>query len=181
MKFFSINRISLFLKFLFVALVLGFIIRGFLLIPIAVQGNSMENTLHQGDMVIMEKLSSIERFDVVVFQLPDGATYIKRVIGLPGDKISYKNDVLYINGNKVAEPFLENNQRADHAAAPYTTNFDLKELLGVEELPENSYFVMGDNRRLSKDSRSFGAITSDEILGQARIVYYPFHDIRYIH
>lgn len=65
----------------------------------------MENILKQGDMVVMEKFSTIKRFDVVVFQLADGTIYIKRVIGLPGETISYENDQLRVNGKIVKEPF----------------------------------------------------------------------------
>ncbi len=67
-------------------------LRGFLFIPVPVEGNSMENVLKQGDMVVMEKFSEIRRFDIVVFQLADGTIYIKRVIGLPGENVSYQND-----------------------------------------------------------------------------------------
>lgn len=63
-------------------------LRGFLFIPVPVEGNSMENVLKQGDMVVMEKFSEIRRFDIVVFQLADGTIYIKRVIGLPGENVS---------------------------------------------------------------------------------------------
>ena len=72
-------------------------LRGFLFIPVPVEGNSMENVLKQGDMVVMEKFSEIRRFDIVVFQLADGTIYIKRVIGLPGENVSYQNDQLKIN------------------------------------------------------------------------------------
>ena len=79
---------------------------GFLFIPVPVEGNSMENVLKQGDMVVMEKFSEIRRFDIVVFQLADGTIYIKRVIGLPGENVSYQNDQLKINGKVVKEPYL---------------------------------------------------------------------------
>ncbi|MBS5929987.1 MAG: signal peptidase I, partial [Enterococcus durans] len=157
-----------------------FIIRGFVLIPVPVEGNSMENILKQGDMVVMEKFSTIKRFDVVVFQLADGTIYIKRVIGLPGETISYENDQLRVNGKIVKEPFLTKNIKTDHESLPYTTDFTLEELINQKKLPENSYFVLGDNRRVSKDSRSFGTISQEDILGKARFVYYPLHEIKWI-
>ncbi|WP_039730342.1 signal peptidase I, partial [Enterococcus mundtii] len=92
-----IDRFWLFIKFLLCSIVIAFILRGFILIPVPVEGNSMENVLKQGDMVVMEKFSEIRRFDVVVFQLSDGTIYIKRVIGLPGETISYEKDQLKIN------------------------------------------------------------------------------------
>ncbi|OJG86180.1 signal peptidase I [Enterococcus saccharolyticus] len=159
---------------------LALMIRGFLLIPVPVEGNSMETTLQQGDMVVVEKISEIKRFDVIVFQLSDGTTYIKRVIGLPGESVSYANDQLYINGKKVAEPFLEKNLEENDEPIPFTYDFTFEELMGVEKLGKDSYFVIGDNRRLSKDSRSFGAISEENILGKARFVYYPFAHMKFI-
>ena len=140
----------------------------------------MENTLTQGDMVVVEKMSKIRRFDVVVFKQADGSTYVKRVIGLPGESVSYKGDQLYVNGKKTAEPFLAENLKADKDTLPYTYDFDFKELMEVNKLGKDSYFVLGDNRRLSKDSRSFGAISADEILGKARFVYYPLRHVKFI-
>ncbi|OTP12133.1 signal peptidase I [Enterococcus sp. 10A9_DIV0425] len=175
-----IDRFWLMIKFLICSIVIAFILRGFLLIPVPVEGNSMENVLSQGDMVVMEKFSTIKRFDVVVFQLTDGTIYIKRVIGLPGEAVSYENDQLTVDGKQVMEPYLKRNIRSDHKSAPYTTDFTLEELTGDSKLPADSYFVLGDNRRISKDSRSFGTIPRDAILGKARFVYYPFDQIKWI-
>lgn len=170
----------LIIKYSFIAGILAILLRGFLLIPIPVQGSSMEDTMAQDDMVLVERLSSIKRFDVVVFNLPDGGTYVKRVIGLPGESVSYQNDQLYIDGKKVAEPFLEDSLNKDKEAIPYTYDFDFEELMDVKKLGKDSYFVMGDNRRFSKDSRSFGAISEDEILGTAHFVYYPLRHMKFI-
>ncbi|MFD2305668.1 signal peptidase I [Enterococcus termitis] len=169
-----------FMKLLIPSVVLVFILRGFFLIPVPVDGNSMAKTLSQGDMIVMEKFTSIKRFDVVVFKQPNGSIYIKRVVGLPGDAIRYENDQLYVNEKPVAEPFLEKNIKKDHETVPYTTNFDLSNLITEKKLPENNYFVLGDNRRMSKDSRSFGAVESKYILGKAQFVYYPFTHMKFI-
>ncbi|MGX7204331.1 signal peptidase I [Enterococcus pingfangensis] len=168
------------IKYLLISLFIGVVIRGFLLIPVPVTGNSMDQNLQQGDMVLMEKFSKIKRFDVIVFQQPDGMIYIKRVIGLPGDQIRYDKDQLYINDKKVAESFLTNNRSSDHQISPYTTDFQLTELIGKNQLPPNEYFVLGDNRRISKDSRSFGTVQSKDILGKAQVVYYPLTHIKII-
>lgn len=175
-----IDRFWLIIKYVLCSILIAFILRGFLLIPVPVEGNSMENVLKQGDMVVMEKFSEIRRFNVVVFQLADGTIYIKRVIGLPGETISYENDQLKVNGKVVEEPFLTKNRKSDHESSPYTTDFTLEELTNKTKLPADSYFVLGDNRRVSKDSRSFGMITGSEILGKARFVYYPLNEIKWI-
>lgn len=175
-----VGYLMFFLKILVPSVVIVFILRGFLLIPVRVDGNSMEKTLNQGDMIVMEKFSAIHRFDVVVFQTDNGSVLIKRVIGLPGETVRYENDQLYINDKVVQEPFLEKNIKKDHESVPYTTNFDSKELLNQEKLPKDNYFVLGDNRRMSKDSRSFGAVKSSSILGKAQAVYYPIQHVKII-
>lgn len=167
-------------KYAFLAGSFALLIRGFLLIPVPVEGNSMQNTLEQGDFVLMEKFSEIQRFDVVVFHMPDGTTYIKRVIGLPGETVSYREDQLYINNKKVAEPFLEENLAEDEQRNLFTNDFEFDQLMGVSKLGEDSYFVLGDNRRMSKDSRSFGAISGSKILGKARFVYYPLNHLHFV-
>lgn len=168
------------MKYAFLAGSLALLIRGFFLIPVPVEGTSMQSTLEQGDFVLMEKFSSIERFDVIVFQMPDGTTYIKRVIGLPGETVSYRGDQLYINEKKVNEDFLEDNLAQDDERIPFTNDFEFQELMGVKKLGKDSYFVLGDNRRLSKDSRSFGAISGEKIIGKARFVYYPLRNIHFV-
>ncbi|MDT2743508.1 signal peptidase I [Enterococcus asini] len=170
------ERLDLFwlgVKYLVVAVAIAVVVRGFLLIPVPVVGNSMENSLHQGDMVVMERMTKIKRFDVVVFRLSSGTTYIKRVIGMPGDTLRYEDDQLYINDKPVAEPFLKELLAEDHSENDFTNDFSLTELTGEQKLGKNSYFVLGDNRRTSKDSRSFGAIQGENIIGKARFVYYP--------
>lgn len=179
-KLLTKSHLWLGVKYLLISLFVGIIIRGFLLIPVPVTGNSMDQTLTQGDMIVMEKFSKIKRFDVIVFQQPDGTIYIKRVIGLPGDQIRYENDQLYINNEPVSEEFLTNNRNRDHQVSPYTTDFKLQELTGASRLPKNEYFVLGDNRRISKDSRSFGTVETKDILGKARAVYYPITQIKII-
>src|SRR5699024_11743633 len=89
------------IKYTFLAGGLALIIRGFLLIPVPIEGNSMEGTLKQNDMEVMEKISKVKRFDVIVFVSADGKTYVKRGIGMPGGSVSYKDDALYINDIKV--------------------------------------------------------------------------------
>ncbi|MEG0293952.1 MAG: signal peptidase I [Enterococcus sp.] len=176
----AIEWFWLIVKYTLVGLSIALVIRGFLFIPVPVEGNSMQNTLTQGDFVLMEKFTDIERFDVIVFQMADGTTYIKRVIGMPGDTVSYRGDQLFINDQLIEEPFLSENLAHDEERIPYTNDFEFEELMGVKKLGKGSYFVLGDNRRMSKDSRSFGAISEENILGKARIVYYPFKRIHLV-
>ena len=99
------NGIREWIKVLVIAVILAVIIRQFLIAPIVVDGFSMMPTLKDTDRMIVNKSSYVigepKRFDIIVFQAPDGNDYIKRVIGLPGDKIEYKEDTLYINGKAV--------------------------------------------------------------------------------
>ncbi|MDK8541589.1 MAG: signal peptidase I [Enterococcus faecalis] len=167
----------------FACLALGlFLLRQFVFTPVVVRGHSMDPTLADGERVITLKNTEINRFDIITFPAPDepDKNYIKRVIGLPGEAVRYENDQLYVNNQPIAEPYLTKNRKKDHETMPYTTNFDSKELLMQEKLPKDSYFVLGDNRRMSKDSRSFGAIHADQILGKAQFVYYPLTHMKII-
>ncbi|HDU1153236.1 TPA: type I signal peptidase SipZ, partial [Listeria monocytogenes] len=89
------------------AVLIAVIIRFYLFVPILVDGISMMPTLHSDDRVIINRFGNVDRFDVIVFRESDGKEYIKRVIGLPGDTVEYKEDQLYINGKKYNEPYLD--------------------------------------------------------------------------
>ena len=144
--------------------------RTFVLTPVEVVGNSMEPALHDGNEVLVRKYGKVKRFEIVIFTLPNGKTCVKRVIGLPGDMISYKNDTLYVNGKAVDESFLDDVKRQYNT---YTSDFSLNELIGKKRVPENQYFVLGDNRRISKDSRTIGTIKSEWISGRVLLNYWP--------
>ncbi|OZM58581.1 signal peptidase I [Lottiidibacillus patelloidae] len=163
-------------KALMIALALAGIIRYLLFAPIVVDGDSMLPTLQDNNRMIVNKvvysISDVNRFDIVVFHATENKDYIKRVIALPGETIKYENDKLYINGELVEEPFLqeirlENPER-------YTTY--------IEEMkvPEGHVYVLGDNRNHSRDSRHIGPISVEEIIGEANIVFWPFAEFRYI-
>src|SRR5690554_705973 len=144
------------IKAVAVALVLAIVIRLFLFAPIVVDGQSMWPTLEHNDRMIVNKIGYTigepDRFDIVVFHAPENKDYIKRVIGLPGDTLYYKNDVLYINGEKVKEPYIEQYKEIVQKK-PFTENFHLRDVTGFEKIPEGHVFVLGDNRQHSKDSR----------------------------
>lgn len=141
-------------------------IKAFVVAPIRVNGPSMENTLQDKDVMILDKISyrfdDIKRFDIVVIHL-DSEDIIKRVIGLPGESIEYKDNQLYINGEKIAEDF-------SHAR---TDDFDLEDY-EFKKVPKDCYFVLGDNRLESLDSRVLGYIPKSRIKGHATFTLFPF-------
>jgi len=146
----------------------------FLFAPIKVQGASMYPTYHDKDIIIVSKTSKIERFDQIVFQSPtEDELYIKRVIGLPGDTVEMKDDVLYVNGKAYKEDYV-NRQTDDPNQLRITENFTLEQLLKEKKVPEGMYFVLGDNRLKSYDSRHYGLISEDAIYGEAKVTLYPF-------
>lgn len=141
-------------------------------------------TLHNQDRMIVNKLSykigEPRRFDIVVFHAEEGKDYIKRVIGLPGDRIEYKNDTLYVNGKAYKEPYLDEYKK-QVIDGPLTEPFTLEDIPGGQEtVPKGHLFVMGDNRRFSKDSRHIGFIPMEKVVGKTSIVYWPLSDMRII-
>lgn len=140
-----------------VILVVVVLIRTFIVTPIIVDGDSMSPTLTDDEMMLLNKLGSIERNDIVVINNEEGYI-IKRVIALPGESIECRDGVIYINDEKYNDNF-----------ASKTDDF-VKQFLNDDE-----YFVMGDNRFVSMDSRIFGAVTKEEILGTTNFVIYPFN------
>lgn len=129
----------------------------------------MVPTLLDGDIMILDKIgyriNGLKRFDIVVIKY-NNEKIIKRVIGLPGDYIEYKDNILYVNGKEIKEEYKRD----------ITNNFSLKDL-GYEKIPENKYLVLGDNRGISKDSRIIGLIDKEDIEGYTGIIVFPFKRI----
>lgn len=142
------------------------LIRTFVITPVRVNGTSMYSTLDDGEIMILNKLdykfNDINRFDIVVVKT-DSNKIIKRVIGLPGETIRYVDNTLYINDKKIDEPYLKDK----------TEDFDLQEL-GYDKIPDDCYFVLGDNRDNSSDSRIIGPVKKSQIEGSASLVLFPF-------
>lgn len=157
------------------ATIIAIICREFIFTPTTVLGKSMSPTYENSDKIVVSKTSKIEHFDVIVFNAPDnkGERYIKRVIGLPGDSIQMKDDILYINGEAFFEPYLKENKE-ENVLDKLTEDFTLQEKYGVVEVPANMLFVMGDNRLISNDSRIFGFISNDSVIGEVKFRFYPF-------
>ena len=157
--------------------IVAFIIVGgvyfFLGRPFTVSGASMYPTLHNGDRMVLSKVGDIHRFDVVILKAPDeNVEYIKRVIGIPRDTVEMKSGVLYINGKKVDQPFI--NTEALVKQTVFMDDFTLESLTGESKVPEGKYFVLGDNRGVSKDSRMIGFIDRSAIEGKAVFTIWPF-------
>ena len=140
----------------------------------------MMPTLENGDYLIVNKIGyqigEPNRYDIVVFHAPENKDYIKRVIGLPGDHVAYKNDQLYINGKPQAEPYLDTYKNEINEGT-LTEDFTLEEKTNWAVIPEGFVFVMGDNRRFSKDSRIIGLISMEEIIGNTHIIFWPPNEI----
>ncbi|WP_046175075.1 signal peptidase I [Domibacillus indicus] len=166
-------------KALLIAVGLAALIRYFIFAPIVVDGLSMMPTLESGDRMIVNKLGDPDRFDIVVFHAPEKKDYIKRVIGLPGETVEYKDDVLYVNGKAIDEPYLDQ-YKSEVTDGPLTPDFTLVDIIGQETVPEGEIFVLGDNRRFSKDGRHIGTIKIDEIVGETKFVYWPFDQIHLV-
>ena len=145
----------------FIIILVVIFIKVFIVSPIRVNGESMNPTLNDKDIMLLDEVSyrfsNINRFDIVVIRR--GKEFlIKRIIGLPGEKVKYSDGKLYINGKYVKENF-KHNETGDFSTVT---------------LGKNEYFVMGDNRVNSTDSRIFGAVSRDEIEGKTSLTIFPF-------
>ncbi len=155
------------------ALVVVFIIKSFFFTLIQVKGPSMQDTLYTGERLFVSvldvKLSGCDRYDVVICHFPGEKDYfVKRVIGLPGETIESRGGVTYINGEPIDEGFLMPGNTRRYALIDF----------GPVEIPEDSYFVMGDNRDNSNDSRAVGCIKKSEMVGQAQFIWWPLNKIQ---
>ncbi len=139
------------------------LIRTFIVTPVRVNGTSMDPTLQNNEVLLLKKYDhNYSRFDIVVLNY-NGEKLVKRIVGLPGEHVKYENNILYIDGEVVEEPFLDD----------YTSDFDLTSL-GVTTIPDHYYFVMGDNRNNSTDSRIIGLVSKDNIIGSTDFALFPF-------
>ena len=137
-----------------------------------VVGNSMYSTLEDGDVLILNKFKyrffDIKRGDIISLENDDTKYLIKRVIGLPGDSISIKDNTLYINGEVYIENYLEEGLVYD--------DFELTSL-GYDVIPDDMYFVLGDNRADSVDSREIGLISKDDVIGKISFRIWPLNKL----
>lgn len=142
------------------------IIRSYIATPVIVSGDSMRPNLTDGEMLIVRKIGykkdNIKRFDIVVIK-EDNEEIIKRIIGLPGEHISYKNNKLYVNDEIVKEDYKFYS----------TDDFNLEEICTCHKIPYGKYLVLGDNRPISKDSRIIGLVDEKDIFGEAIFRIWP--------
>jgi signal peptidase I len=164
-------------KAIIIGLLIIVVIRSLVVTNYSVSGQSMQPTLENTDKVLVSKISyslgDIERLDVLVFHTDENEDYVKRIIGLPGDVITYYNDKLFINDKRVEEPFLQSYDAYRDPNDRLTENFTLQSLTGIVRVPPDSYFVLGDNRRQSLDSRYFQFVKKDDIVGKVVARYWP--------
>lgn len=169
------------LKALGIGVIIFAIIRTFFFSNYEVEGKSMMPTLQDGNKLVVNKIGyqigDLHRFDVIVFHKNKEEDFVKRIIGLPGDTIEYRDDHLYINGNLVEEPFLDK-YRKKYAGSRLTGDFTLNEPpTNAEKVPDGKIFVMGDNRRGSWDSRHFGFVDINQVVGKVNLRYWPLDDV----
>jgi signal peptidase I len=162
------------LRDIFFAGVIAVLIVVFIVQPVRVEGQSMMPRLHDQDRIFVNKFvyplrewlgdrEPIKRGDIVVllYPLDPSKSYIKRVVGLPGEEVNIENGKLYINGVQIDEPYLDPDYLSQDTTGPMS-------------VPEHHYFVMGDNRRNSSDSRYWKFVPEKYIYGKAIFRYYPF-------
>ncbi|MBI2103741.1 signal peptidase I [Candidatus Woesebacteria bacterium] len=143
--------------------------------PHKIKGNSMEPNYHDGEYLLTDKVTyrfnQPNRGDVVIFKAPgeSGDDYIKRIIGLPGEKVSLSSGKVYVDSKVIEEAYIP----ADFRTSQGTFLQEGKEVV----VPENQFFVLGDNRNHSADSRSFGFIEKSSIIGRAWLLYWPINNL----
>lgn len=163
------NTLGLWLRDVIISIAASVLIITFLYQPVRVEGTSMLPRLEDHDRLFINKfvyhLESIHRGDVVVFHYPRDPekSYIKRVIALPGDRLRIDDGKVYLNGRLLPEPYVPQKYRDTRSMA-------------ATVIPEDEYFVMGDHRSISSDSREFGPVDRDLIYGKAVFVYWPTKD-----
>lgn len=169
------------LKAAFISFLIVVLVRHFLIANYIVHGESMMPTIEEGNRLIVNKIGyefkEPSRFDLIVFHANSNEDYIKRVIGVPGDTIEYKDDQLFINGEAVEEPYL-NEYKDQLFNTQLTEDFTLLEKTGRSTVPEGYLFVMGDNRRHSYDSRHIGFINKKEVVGIVDLRYWPIESFQ---
>lgn len=159
-----------FRRLLGVVIVVGFLFlfNSFVITPTIIPNDSMEPIVSKGDWVLVDRLETPKQFQLIAFHNPENTNEIlvERLIGLPGDTVTYNYDVLYVNSIGYMEPYLETYREAKvDDSENVTEDFSLSDLTGEKKVPKGNYFVLADNRSTNMDSRSFGFVSSENIIG----------------
>lgn len=173
-----LKEIISFLKILILSYISIFLLTTFIIKPVVVTGTSMEPTLKDKDIgfsyIITKQLFGLQRGAVVtVYVEADDQYLVKRVIGLPGETIYAKDGIIFINDEPIVENYLDKdfvNSSVGISGRYFTDDFDKL------KIPEDHYFLMGDNRPRSKDSRDYGPFSNKQILSNSILIIYPFKD-----
>jgi signal peptidase I len=179
-----------------IAVILALFVRTFVVQAFKIPTGSMENNLLIGDHLLVNKFvfgptesgaertllptKRVNRLDVVVFKYPEEPErdFIKRVIGLPGETVELRAKKVYINGKPLDEPYVHFLEAPGRTADAEVTSFDVRERYGPVTVPPDQYFVMGDNRDNSQDSRYWGFLRRDYIKGKALVIYWSYESGR---
>ncbi|GAA3621293.1 signal peptidase I [Secundilactobacillus similis] len=166
-----------------IGLLLAVLLKSFVLSPVRVDGPSMEPNLTNNERVWMFKQASVKHLSVIVFdahgedpEASAGTDYVKRVIGLPGDTVAFKNNKLYVNGKQINQSFIS---AAEGTTGTGSGNWTLQSLAkqygwgnNVKVVPKGEYFVLGDHRSVSNDSRYWGFVDKDKIAGVVKVPFW---------
>ena len=160
-----------------VIIIVVILIRTYIVTPVVVRGDSMYSTLEDGEVLFLSKINyrieDIERFDIVVVKDIDNDLIIKRVIGLPGDSVEYKDSTLYINDLRIEENYTDYEME----------DFNVDSICEITDIncngiiPYDMYLVLGDNRRVSADSRVKGLLKREQILGKTVFRIWPLNKL----
>lgn len=182
-----VREIAEWVKAIAIAALLVFVLKTFLFAPFIVDGPSMQPNFYTGERVFVNQLiydlREPKRGEVVVFHVPsEGRDFIKRVIAIPGDTITYVGDTLTINGKQVNEQYLSSSiKKAMEQGELFNTgaNFPNDEFT-TNVVPEGHFLAFGDNRRDSMDSRMIGFIPNKNIIGRADVIFWPINQLKFV-
>lgn len=167
-----VKEMLLWMKVLLLTAFIIFGVRHFLFEPVIVEGGSMQPSYHEDDKLVLSKATTIANFDTIVFFAPDGTRFIKRVIGVPGDRIEMSGREIILNGQPLDEPYLDAAGHDEFMAQP--------QLASEFSVPADCYYVLGDNRGNSTDSRVLGFIQKQDVIGEVKFRFAPLKQFGFV-
>nr|WP_207694757.1 signal peptidase I [Enterococcus sp. DIV0212c]MBO1353081.1 signal peptidase I [Enterococcus sp. DIV0212c] len=165
---------------LFVTLGVVYLLSLFTFSLARVEGYSMSDTLEDSDVVVVNKLAKIKRFDLVYIHVPNSSDKsVRRIIGRPGESLYYKNGQLFINEEEKEERFIADyKNQFEKDGMMFTEDFTLKSLTGEVTIPKDKYLVLGDNRPYATDSRYYQLVDKKEVIGTVEMRVLPLHKLQ---